>query len=166
MSSSSIDILIVLANNKNSTNEILKFDQILNDHGIFIEVDGLYYLNDYGEEEFDPEDIVDAKKTLNRLANWPTAGWLEYSMPGCSILVSYKTVNNFQLGGIYLSAYESEYNYQKGRLDRLIYFLHSNYKPLRIIKGENIFENFVPEDEIERVRNGIFEGDYEIDLRV
>ncbi|NJM22691.1 MAG: hypothetical protein HC836_38300 [Richelia sp. RM2_1_2] len=166
MSSSSIDILIVLEEPKrNSKNTIFELDQILNDYGIVIEVGALYYLNDYGEEEFDPEDIVDAKDTLNKLVNWPTAGWLEYHMPGCSLLISYKTDGDFLLSGIYISAYESEYNSQKEKLDKLIYFLHYKYKSLRTIKGENIFEDFDPEDEIERVRNGIFEGNYQIDLR-
>ncbi len=160
-----MDILIIFQDIKNSTNTILEFNQILSNYGIVIEVDGLYYLNDYGEQEFDPEDITNPQETLNRIANWPTAGWLEYSVTGYSMLVSFKTLGDFCLSGIYLSMYESEYNYQKETLDRVIYYLHEHYKPLRTIKGENIFENFCPEDEITSVRNGIFEGDYEIDLR-
>ena len=143
----------------------MQLDNILNEYGLRIEIGGLYYLNDYEEYDFEPEEIVNAKDTLKKFINWPTSGWLEYHITGCSLLVSYKTDGSFLISGIYLSAYQSEYDYQKEKLDKLIYFLHENYKSLRTIKGENIFENFDPEDEIECVKNGIFEGNYEIDLR-
>ena len=171
MSSSYIDILTIFQKPKNSTKTILEFDKILNNYGIFIGVTlerkstYLYYLEDYQEQEFDPEDIVNAEETLNKIANWPTAGWLEYYIKGCSILVSFEVVDDFSLGGINLSAFEQGYNYQKKLLDELAYYIHKYYQSRRTIKYEDIYGNWDVEDEITRVRNNIFEGDYEIDLR-
>ena len=69
------------------------------------------------------------------------------------------------ISGIYISAYEHEYRLYASLLDNIIHKMHELFKPLRTIKGSDVFHNFSPEDEIERVQNGIFDHKYEIDLR-
>lgn len=133
-----VDIFIIFKGDKNSTKTIMQLDQFFNDNGIKIKEGDLYYLNEHEGVEFDAEVIENSRDTLMKLANWPTAGWIEYHLKGCSLMVCYESSGDFILNGIHISAYEPEYKYQHEVLDQLIRNLYNLLDARRIIKGVDI----------------------------
>ncbi len=160
-----IDILFVLKS-VDSKSLILDLNKnFLKKKGAIISIGDLYFLEDYNNIENDPQDIEDAEKAFEELLNWPTGGWIKYEFKNASFLLSYYFEKEFMINGFSISVFSHEYNLQKYFFDSLIQELYEYLKPFRIIKGEDIFNDTKPLEQISKVHRGIFEGTFEIDLR-
>lgn len=158
------DTLIILPT-MSSKEVILDVHKELSSMGARIAIGDLYYLNDYQDREFEPEDIINPNEALQKVIDWPTSGWIKYNISGCNFLISYITGSEFKIQAISIS--EQVYDLEKYN-DRMVNFIkniHFKFNALRTIQGELIFDKIEIEEEIERVYLDVFEGKYAMDMR-
>ncbi|MCB9234122.1 MAG: hypothetical protein H6581_20875 [Bacteroidia bacterium] len=159
-------IVIIFKDGRDASPSIDLVNKLLTSEGFSIEVGELYYLNDINNSNNDPEVIISGEECLNKIKNWPTSGWIHYSFRKISFLVSFLCYSEGKIGGIFFSAFSNQYSLYPEELDRFFVQLFHKLNGVRIIRGDDLFENFEPEDEMRRVQSGIFEGKFDLDLSV
>ncbi len=161
-------IFVLMVNGVNSNSAVYGTHKVINNLGGGIDEDSLLILNETEGEEPEPTYIEDSEKALEALAKWPTYGSIDYTMPKLSMTVSFKGILYRDcVKAIKISCGQREF--EKGNLEaksicaRLAQNLHDAFEAERTIMDWGLeYKGFDWQEETERLRNGVFIGEYNL----
>lgn len=145
-------------------------DDVLRAAAIVIDDDSQLYLNDTDRVEPEPQSVHSPAEALRTLASWPTLGTIEYASAEGPVTVSYLSDSNPPLLhcvilGVGQRAMDRAAGV--GRYQRLAEALDTALGASRTIMAWGLnASGFSWSDELNRLRRGLYERDYELaDLR-
>ncbi len=123
--------------------------------------------NDIGGEEKDPVDVPTEGAGWERLLAWPGLGGLTYRLAHARVSVFLYGANAYAVDYVILSVKSYIPGDEVERAFHLVTEqLHERLNAARSMVKFMLFDGSFPmAEEVERVRAGIFEGEYEKDLR-
>jgi hypothetical protein len=169
-------IFVLIPESVNQENAVYDTHEIIEEFGGYVDNEGCWLiLEDIGDEEYEPEYLENpeqAKQALMRLAKWPTHGSICYFIEMILITVSYRgepdshTINTIEIS-LLPRTYEDNEDILKPIFTSLAEKLHQRFSAKRtIMDWSPECQGFVLEDEIKRLQNNEFIGEYEIlDIR-
>jgi hypothetical protein len=176
------EILVVIPEGIDQEKAVHETHNILGIWGGYLSEDSTLWLEDIGDEEYEPQELEEASEKnieefLEKLSQWPTFGFLMYEMPWCMLSVSYmgqpysKKVNAI-LMGLLRGAFDDYRKASEPFYVELSKVLHEHFHAKRTVMDYSVIHAILPrepfdlEEELERLRNNKFLGEYKIlDLR-
>ncbi|MCY1079504.1 hypothetical protein [Archangium lansingense] len=156
--------------------EPTKADQVLADFKRWRELSGVSCLeecnvifNDSGDIEREPELVSSEEDGLNRLFEWPTLGGMGFSLSGHKIFVSFRGETPHHVDVITMSMNSKLYVFHpdiRRSFEETVARLHQIFKSKRTVVDYDLLSPASwLKKEVEKVRSGVFEGRYALDLR-
>jgi hypothetical protein len=145
---------------------------VIDEMGGTIDEDCLLILHDTETESPDIEYISNPQAALNALANWPTLGGINYVMPDALITIEY--AGNFAekiIQAIRITIPDTIIFNENGKESEERYVilgkrLHKKFRAKRtIVDWGLLYRGVYWEEEMNRLKNGEFAGEYFVDLR-
>jgi hypothetical protein len=171
-------VLVLIPQGIEQKKAVHETDDLLRTWGGYFCKETKVLFSDIGEEEFEEEELGEVneeniERFLDKLAKWPTFGLIEYEMPWFVLNVSYDgQAHSSKVNLILLSLLRNTFlDYQAAAEPfyiELSKVLHAHFHAKRTIMDYDIMhrEGFDWEEEIERLKNNQFAGEYKIlDLR-
>lgn len=164
--STSYKLYVILPEPADRTSLIHSLHQVLVLAGARLDGDCFLYPSENSETDDDPISVENAEEAIAKFSRNPALGSMDYSALDHMINVSYKGLDDSKIDAIKISVPDSK---MAGRgmafYDDLAKKLHSLLSARRTILGwEPERQGFGWQEEVQRVRNGIFDGKYEVDL--
>ena len=170
--SESYEVLVLMPEGLPSIEVVNGTHEVIDEMGGIIDEDCLLILHDTETESPDIEYISNPKIALNRLANWPALGGLNYVMPDAVITVEFAgtfEANIVQAIRITIPdsiIFDEEGEESKERYVTLGNRLHERFRAKRtIVDWGLLYRGVYWKEEINRLKNGEFVGDYFVDIR-
>jgi hypothetical protein len=170
--SESYEVLVLMPEGLPSTEVVNGTHEVIGQMGGTIDEDCLLILHDTETERPDIEYISNPQIALTTLANWPALGGLNYAMPDGLITVEFAgtfEANIVQAIRITIPdaiIFDEEGEESKERYVTLGKRLHERFRAKRTIVDWGLFYMGIYwKEEINRLKNGEFVGQYFIDLR-
>jgi hypothetical protein len=168
-------IFVLIPESISQERAVYDVHELMTEFGAHINEDCLLILNDVDEEEYEPEYLETSEQVEQapiRLAKWPTHGTISYYIEMMPATITYfgepntYTVNTIEIS-LLPRSYEKNEDILKPIFISLAKKLHKQFSAKRtIMDWSPECQGFVLEDEIQRLRNNEFIGEYEIlDMR-
>lgn len=142
---------------------------VLYAHGLELSPDDYILLNDTEEEDFDLDTQIPINGNplaLFTLLAHPGGGIVPFDLEQSFFHVASTSLKNNLIHGLTFFMFEGEYRYHQSVYDAIVNECHQQFNSLRTIQGWNLMDYIDSEaGEIERVYQGIFAGEYALDLR-
>lgn len=143
--------------------------QHLEARGVTFSPDSNVILNDWGGEERDPQFVDTEDEALESIASWPGLGGTEFALKGERLVVFLHGATAYHVDVVTLSVPSGSYasNMEvRDAFDRLSEELHDLLGAKRTVTG---FDLLSPGSwilrETQNARRGVFDGQYERDMR-
>lgn len=148
-------------------------DTILRRHGATLNQDCVILLNDDGGNDPPPDPGGDPEAALAQLAVWPLFGSIEYELGDVFIAATFHPDEGPPDGKVYCIQISVPSDWLDDRrsvseqcFESIARNLHSTMIPNRTVMSWSGRPADIPwSDELQRLRAGIVEGEYDVDLR-
>ncbi|BAZ11182.1 hypothetical protein NIES4071_30080 [Calothrix sp. NIES-4071] len=170
--SESYEVLVLIPEKLPVKEVVYQTHQIISEMGGYIDEDCMLILNDTKDISPDIEYIYNDEVALNQLINWPALGGINYAMPDAIITVEYageyaeSTVQAIRITIPDTIIFALDGSESKDRYASLASVLHERLRAKRtIVDWGLMYRGIYWKEEIERLNNGEYLGNYSIDLR-
>jgi hypothetical protein len=130
----------------------------------------LVVFNDSQGMEREPEDATSEPDAIDRLVAWPGMGGTEYDIGSSdSLSVFFNGLNAANVDALSLSVRSKAFLFDptvRSTFERLVFDLHRSFRSRRTISAADLLSPgtwWI--EEVRRVRAGVYDGQYAIDLR-
>ncbi|NET61086.1 MAG: hypothetical protein F6K47_34660 [Symploca sp. SIO2E6] len=87
------EIISIYLKGQKSDDLVKLIHQILIKQGGDLNFSCLLFLNDIGDEEFEPEEVINSQESLEKISSWPSYGTITYDMPEGEVSVTFDGEN-------------------------------------------------------------------------
>ena len=156
-----------------SESAVYSLDKILRKHGATLNQDCVLLLNDDDGDAPASDYIDDPELALAQLVAWPSHGSIEYDLGDVFLVTTFHSEEGSPVGRIHcirLSMpsdwFDDHRPISEQRLGSIAGDLHSTMMANRTVMGwSGPAPRVYWSDELQRLRTGIVEGEYDVDLR-
>ncbi|MBD2325967.1 hypothetical protein [Alkalinema sp. FACHB-956] len=131
--------------------------------------DTLVVFNDLNDQDKESEVVSSENQAIKKLLAWPVLGGIEYAFSRCKLSVFFWGIRNYYVDAITISLTTSSYlkdSQMQINYNQLIHKIHQSLQAKRTVSDyELLSPNSFWLEELHRIRNNIFEGQYRLDLR-
>jgi hypothetical protein len=163
------DTLSLLPTAMQADQVLLALSALFKRHHMAFDRDTSVIFNDYEGLEKEPIAVDTEEEALEAIRSWPTLGGTAYALAGYKLIVFLYATIDYHVDAITMSVSASPYLRDpsfKSNYDELVKALHFLLQAKRTIGNyELLSPNSIWEQKVDEIRNDVFAGDYEVDLR-
>jgi hypothetical protein len=164
-----VDALIVLKSSKSASEIVLALVDLLNHSQWSFPCETMVIFNDSNEVERQPATAASPEDGLRLVARNPSLGGIQVNLAGQKMSIFLYGLRDFSVSAISLSVLASGYLANPKLKESFNEFVRKVHHSLSATRTISDFELLSPDSfwkqEVTRLKEGIFQGDYLVDLR-